>query len=172
MDSSLKPKGRLSRQENSNHNRSIGGYWRGFSRWVFERGYDVVATSREANQKLTSSDSLVLLDGDIGKQQTAAYAVDVAINKFGTIDVLVNNAGIFLKKPFTDFTAEEFNALVSTNLPGFFYITQRNSARIAETAENLTRTGSKPDGSIDALLQFSHGAGTAALGWCCPQHGF
>jgi NAD(P)-dependent dehydrogenase (short-subunit alcohol dehydrogenase family) len=89
------------RQENSNHNRSIGGYWRGFSR------------------------SLVLIDGDIGKQQTAAYAVEAAINNFGTIDILVNNAGIFLTKPFTDFTTEDFDALVSTNLFGFFYITQR-----------------------------------------------
>ena len=68
---------------------------------------------------------MVLLDGDIGKQQTAADAVEAAINNFGTIDVLVNNAGIFLNKPFTDFTAEDFDALVSTNLLGFFYITQR-----------------------------------------------
>jgi NAD(P)-dependent dehydrogenase (short-subunit alcohol dehydrogenase family) len=87
-------------------------------------GYNVVATSREAHPKLTSSDSLVLLDGDIGKQQTAAYAVEAAINNFGAVDVLVNNAGIFLKKPFTDFTTEDFDALVSTNLLGFFYITQ------------------------------------------------
>jgi NAD(P)-dependent dehydrogenase (short-subunit alcohol dehydrogenase family) len=74
---------------------------------------------------LTTSDSSVLLDGDIGNQQTAAHAVEAAINNFGTIDVLVNNAGIFLTKPFTDFTAEDFDALVSTNLLGFFYITQR-----------------------------------------------
>jgi NAD(P)-dependent dehydrogenase (short-subunit alcohol dehydrogenase family) len=74
---------------------------------------------------LTTSSSLVLVDGDIGKQQTSAYAVEAAINNFGSIDVLVNNAGIFLTKPFTDFTTEDFDALVSTNLLGFFYITQR-----------------------------------------------
>jgi NAD(P)-dependent dehydrogenase (short-subunit alcohol dehydrogenase family) len=90
-----------------------------------KEGYNVVATSREASRKLTSSDSLVLLDGDIGNQQTAAYAVEAAINSFGTVDVLVNNAGIFLKKPFIDFTTQDFDALVSTNLLGFFYITQR-----------------------------------------------
>jgi NAD(P)-dependent dehydrogenase (short-subunit alcohol dehydrogenase family) len=90
-----------------------------------KESYNVVATSREPNRKLTSSDSLVLLDGDIGNRQTAAYAVDAAINNFGTVDFLVNNAGIFLKKPFTDFTNEDFDALVSTNLLGFFYITQR-----------------------------------------------
>jgi NAD(P)-dependent dehydrogenase (short-subunit alcohol dehydrogenase family) len=89
-----------------------------------KESYNVVATSREPNRKL-SSDSLVLLDGDIGNRQTAAYAVDAAINNFGTVDFLVNNAGIFLKKPFTDFTNEDFDALVSTNLLGFFYITQR-----------------------------------------------
>ena len=102
-----------------------GGIGGGLVDGFLKEGYNVVATSREANRKLTGSDSLVLLDGDIGNQQTAAYAVDAAINNFGTVDVLVNNAGIFLKKPFTDFTTEDFDALVSTNLLGFFYITQR-----------------------------------------------
>ena len=77
------------------------------------------------NRELTSSGSLVLLNGDIGKHETAAQAVEAAINNFGTIDVLVNNAGIFRTKPFTDFTAEDVEALVSTNLFGFFHITQR-----------------------------------------------
>jgi NAD(P)-dependent dehydrogenase (short-subunit alcohol dehydrogenase family) len=102
-----------------------GGIGAGLVDGFLKEGYNVVATSREANRKLTNSDSLVLLDGDIGNQQTAAYAVDAAINSFGAVDVLVNNAGIFLKKPFTDFTTEDFDALVSTNLLGFFYITQR-----------------------------------------------
>jgi NAD(P)-dependent dehydrogenase (short-subunit alcohol dehydrogenase family) len=88
-------------------------------------GYNVVATSRDANPKFTTSVNLILLDGDISKQQTAADAVEAAINNFGAIDVLVNNAGIFLTKPFSDFTAEDFNALLSTNLLGLFYITQR-----------------------------------------------
>jgi NAD(P)-dependent dehydrogenase (short-subunit alcohol dehydrogenase family) len=73
---------------------------------------------------LTASPSLVLVDGDIGKKETAAKAIEAAIKHFGTIDVLVNNAGIFYVKPFTDFTTEDFNALVSTNLLGFLYITQ------------------------------------------------
>jgi NAD(P)-dependent dehydrogenase (short-subunit alcohol dehydrogenase family) len=73
---------------------------------------------------LTASPSLVLIDGDIGKQETAAKVVESAISNFGTIDVLVNNAGIFLTKPFIEFTIEDFNALVSTNLLGFLYMTQ------------------------------------------------
>jgi NAD(P)-dependent dehydrogenase (short-subunit alcohol dehydrogenase family) len=102
-----------------------GGIGAGLVEGFLQEGYNVVATSRDANRKLNTSDSLVLLDGDIGKQQTAADAVEAAINNFGTIDVLVNNAGIFLTKPFTDFTVEDFDALVSTNLLGFLYITQR-----------------------------------------------
>jgi NAD(P)-dependent dehydrogenase (short-subunit alcohol dehydrogenase family) len=89
-----------------------------------KQGYNVVATSRNVSQSLSASASLVLVDGDIGKQETAGKAVDAAIKHFGTIDVLVNNAGIFRTKPFTDFTTEDFNALVSTNLLGFLYITQ------------------------------------------------
>jgi NAD(P)-dependent dehydrogenase (short-subunit alcohol dehydrogenase family) len=102
-----------------------GGIGAGLVEGFLREGYNVVATSREANRNSTTSGSLVLLDGDIGKQQTAADAVEAAINNFGTIDVLVNNAGIFLTKPFTDFTTEDFDALVSINLLGFFYITQR-----------------------------------------------
>jgi len=102
-----------------------GGIGSGLVEGFLREGYNVVATSREASRKLTGSGNLVLVDGDIGKQQTAAYAVEAAINNFGTIDVLVNNAGIFLTKPFTDFTTEDFDALISTNLFGFFYITQR-----------------------------------------------
>jgi len=102
-----------------------GGIGAGLVEGFLREGYNVVATSREANRKLTTSGSLILLDGDIGKQQTAANTVEAAINKFGTIDILVNNAGIFVNKPFTDFTSEDFDALVSTNLLGFLYMTQR-----------------------------------------------
>ena len=89
-----------------------------------KEGYNVVATSRNVSQSLTASPSLVPVDRDIGKRETAAKAVKAAIKHFGTIDVLVNNAGIFCTKPFTDFTTEDFNALVSTNLVGFLYISQ------------------------------------------------
>jgi len=87
-------------------------------------GYGVVATSRDVTQSLTASPSLVLVDGDIGKPETAAKTVEAAVNRFGTIDVLVNNAGIFYTKHFTDFTTDDFNAFVSTNLLGFLYVTQ------------------------------------------------
>jgi NAD(P)-dependent dehydrogenase (short-subunit alcohol dehydrogenase family) len=100
------------------------GIGAGLVEGFLNQGYNVVATSRNVSQSLTASPSLVLVDGDIGKQETAANAVGAAIKHFATIDVLVNNAGIFRTKPFTDFTTEDFNALVSTNLLGFLYITQ------------------------------------------------
>src|SRR3954451_2866506 len=102
-----------------------GGIGAGLVEGFLEEDYNVVGTSREANRNLIGSGSLILVDGDIGKQETAAKVVDAAMNAFGRIDVLVNKAGIFLTKPFTEFTAEDFEALVSTNLLGFFYITQR-----------------------------------------------
>lgn len=102
-----------------------GGIGAGLVEGFLKEGYNVVATSRDPNRLLSASGGLVLLAGDIGKEQTAADAVEAAISNFGTIDVLVNNAGIFRTKPFTDFTAEDFNALISTNLLGFFYMTQR-----------------------------------------------
>jgi NAD(P)-dependent dehydrogenase (short-subunit alcohol dehydrogenase family) len=86
--------------------------------------YNVLATSFSASRSFTASPSLVLVDGDIGKQETASRSVAAAIEHFGAIDVLVNNAGMFRTKPFTEFTTEDFNALVSTNLLGFLYITQ------------------------------------------------
>jgi NAD(P)-dependent dehydrogenase (short-subunit alcohol dehydrogenase family) len=89
-----------------------------------KEGYNVVATSRNVSQSLTASPSLVLVDGDIRKQETAAKVVEAAIQQFGTVDVLVNNAGIYRAKPFTEFTTEDFDALVAINLLGFLYMTQ------------------------------------------------
>jgi len=64
------------------------------------------------------------VDGDIGQPATAARVAETALSRFGSIDVLVNNAGIFFNRPFTDYTAEDFRSLVSTNLAGFLYVTQ------------------------------------------------
>ena len=95
-------------------------------RAFLERGYNVVGTSRSATKsaELKVSDKLVLVDGDIGQASTAQKVVDIAVQKFGSIDAVVNNAGIFSAKPFTDYTADDFRALVSTNLEGYIHITQ------------------------------------------------
>jgi NAD(P)-dependent dehydrogenase (short-subunit alcohol dehydrogenase family) len=91
-----------------------------------ERGYNVVGTSRNATKsaELKASDKLALVDGDIGQAATAEKVAQTAISKFGSIDHVVNNAGIFSVKPFTDYTADDFRGLVSTNLEGFIFITQ------------------------------------------------
>jgi NAD(P)-dependent dehydrogenase (short-subunit alcohol dehydrogenase family) len=91
---------------------------------LVDTDYNVVATSRNVNGSLAASSNLVLVAGDIGKKETAGRVVDAAMENFGRIDLLVTNAGIFSTKPFTEFTTEDFNALVSTNLLGFVYIAQ------------------------------------------------
>jgi len=92
-----------------------------------KRGYSVVANSRniaKANS-LPRSANLALINGDIGDPKTAERVVDAAVSRFGRIDVLINNAGIFIPKPFTEYTIEDLNALVSTTIAGFLYLSQR-----------------------------------------------
>jgi len=90
-----------------------------------DRGYNVVATSRSISKAgFPPSLNLALVDGDVGQAATAERVAKTAIDKFASIDHVVNNAGIFSAKPFTDYTVEEFRALVSTNLEGFILITQ------------------------------------------------
>ncbi len=91
-----------------------------------ERGFNVVANSRKVTQsaEVAASDRVALVDGDIGEAATAAHIVETAMSRFGSIDVLVNNAGIIFTKAFTEYTAEDFKLLVSTNLEGFLYLTQ------------------------------------------------
>jgi NAD(P)-dependent dehydrogenase (short-subunit alcohol dehydrogenase family) len=100
-----------------------GGIGSGLVEAFLHDGYNVVATSLDT-KSLAAGPNLILVAGDIGKQETAVKVVDAAIQRFGTVDVLVNNAGIMRSKPFTDFTTEDFTALVSVNLFGFFHITQ------------------------------------------------
>jgi NAD(P)-dependent dehydrogenase (short-subunit alcohol dehydrogenase family) len=90
------------------------------------RGYSVVANSRNIakTNPFPASPNLALVGGDIGEPKTAAKIVETAVSRFGRIDSLINNAGIFIPKPFIEYTTEDFNALVSTVLAGFFYISQ------------------------------------------------
>jgi NAD(P)-dependent dehydrogenase (short-subunit alcohol dehydrogenase family) len=91
-----------------------------------DRGYNVVATSRSVSTSaLKPSSNLALVDGDIGQESTATKVVTAAVSTFGAVDHLVNCAGIYYAKPFTDYTVEEFQKFVSTNLEGFIFMTQR-----------------------------------------------
>lgn len=149
-----------------------GGIGSGLVERFLREGYNVVATSREVKQKLTTSDRMVLIDGDIGKQETAVQAVEAAVHHFGTIDVLVNNAGIFLTKPFIDFTAADFDRLISTNLLGFFYITQlsvkqmlkqKSGCVVSITAALADRPIAGENGSISMITKGGLNAATQNL---------
>src|SRR5436189_2764595 len=102
------------------------GIGAGIVKAFLARGYDVVGTARSVtkSKNLSASDHLTLIDGDIGQFETAQKVAELALKRFGSIDAVVANAGIFLVKPFTEYTADDFRALVSTNLAGFIYITQ------------------------------------------------
>ena len=93
---------------------------------LIEKGYRVVANSRKITSAMTlhSTADLKLVDGDIGIEETAKRVVSSAIQSFGAVDLLVNNAGVFIPKPFTEYTAEDFRRVTQTNLAGFFYVSQ------------------------------------------------
>src|SRR5258708_10395378 len=89
-----------------------------------KRGYNVVANSRNITQEnpFAAAANVALVDGDIGHPSTAATIVDTAVSRFGRVDVLINNAGVFIPKPFTEYKTEDFNTLVSTTLAGFLSV--------------------------------------------------
>jgi len=90
-----------------------------------DRGYHVVANSLTfAATDLSPSPRLALVDGDIASPETASRTAEMALSRFGSIDHLVNNAGIFAARPFTDYTIEDFRRFVSVNLEGFLFMTQ------------------------------------------------
>ena len=104
----------------------------GITRALLERGYRVVANSRTISQsrELKPSTDLVLVDGDIGKKETAVKVVDAALKHFDRIDLLVNNAGIYMPKPFTEYTPEDFETMIGTNVAGYFFVTQQVVAQM------------------------------------------
>jgi NAD(P)-dependent dehydrogenase (short-subunit alcohol dehydrogenase family) len=93
-----------------------------------DRNYRIVATSRSIKQG--GDPDIVAVAGDIGDPATAERVVKEAVSRFGRVDTLVNNAGIFISKPFTDYTIDDFRSKIWTNLAGFFHITQRAAAEM------------------------------------------
>src|SRR5258708_34561834 len=94
------------------------GIGAGIVKGFVERGFNVGANSRKVSQstEVAGSNQVALVDGHIGEPATAAKVVATALSRFQSIDVLGNTAGIFFTKPFTDYTAEDFKSLVSTNV--------------------------------------------------------
>lgn len=87
------------------------------------RGYGVVATSRSIQP--SADPDFVTVAGDIGDPETGRRLVEAALDRFGRVDTLVNNAGIFIGKPFTEYTEEDYRLKLRTNLDGFFFTTQQ-----------------------------------------------
>jgi NAD(P)-dependent dehydrogenase (short-subunit alcohol dehydrogenase family) len=102
------------------------GIGAGIVKALLSRGFNIVANSRKVTEstEVAASDHVALVDGHIGEAATAGRIVETAMSRFKSIDVLVNNAGIFFTKPFTEYTADDFKSLVSTNVEGFLYVTQ------------------------------------------------
>lgn len=104
----------------------------GVTRALLKHRYSVIGTSRSATKSkdLQKSGDLVLVDGDIGKKETAVKVAVAAVKSFGRIDLLVNCAGIYMAKSFTDYTTEDFELMIATNVAGYFYITQQAVAQM------------------------------------------
>jgi NAD(P)-dependent dehydrogenase (short-subunit alcohol dehydrogenase family) len=104
----------------------------GVARALLERGYRVVGTSRTItkSKEFKASGDLVLVDGDISKKDTAIKVAEAAMTHFNRIDLLVNSAGIYIPKPFTDYTPEDFEMMIGTNIAGYFFITQQVVAQM------------------------------------------
>lgn len=98
------------------------GLGAGIMRAFRDRGYRVVATSRSIQP--SDDPDLLAIAGDISDPTTGPRVIAEALARFGRVDTLVNNAGIFISSPFTDYTAEQYRRMLSTNLDGFFHITQ------------------------------------------------
>ena len=99
----------------------------GITQALLERGWRVVATSRAISKSadLNPSPDLVLIDGDAGNKETAVKVVGAALNHFDRIDLLVNNAGIYIQRVFTDYSEEDYDLVMKTNVASFFFMTQQ-----------------------------------------------
>ncbi|MBW9051078.1 SDR family NAD(P)-dependent oxidoreductase [Rhizobium mesosinicum] len=93
-----------------------------------DRGYSIVANSR--NIKQSADNNIVAVDGNIGDRSVAERVVKTAVDRFGRVDTLINNAGIFIAKNFTDYTIEDYKNVLDVNLSGFFYVTQFAAAEM------------------------------------------
>jgi NAD(P)-dependent dehydrogenase (short-subunit alcohol dehydrogenase family) len=98
------------------------GIGAGLVRAYRDRNYRVVATSRSIDP--SNDDGIVTVPGDIADRRTAERAIREGVTRFGRVDTLVNNAGIFIAKPFTQCTEADYEAILSVNVTGFFHITQ------------------------------------------------
>jgi NAD(P)-dependent dehydrogenase (short-subunit alcohol dehydrogenase family) len=123
-----------------------------------ERDYCVVATARSAWN--TDDDDVLVVAGDVGDRDTARRVMAEAVGRFGRIDTLVNNAGVFLAKPFTQYTEADYDVVLGVNVAGFFHMTQlavaemekRSSGHIVQITTSLIDQANSSVPSVLASL--------------------
>ena len=131
-----------------------------------ERNYRLVATSRSI--KPVADADIVTVQGDVGAPDTAKRVFEVALERFGRVDTLVNNAGLFMAKPFTAYSQDDYAVYMSTNVTGFFHMTQRAAELMSKQGHGhiVTITTSlvdQPMSSVPAVLaSLTKGALSAA----------
>jgi len=142
------------------------GIGAGLVRAYRDRNYRVIASSRSI--KASSDTDILAVPGDISKPETAERIVREGLERFGRIDSLVNNAGVFVAKPFTEFTQDEFEHNMGVNIAGFFHVTQRAAAEMLKQGSghivNITASlVDQASGSIPAALAFITKGGLNAV---------
>ena len=135
-----------------------------------ERGYGVVATARSIRP--TNDDQILVVPGDITDRKTAERAISEGVARFGRIDTLINNAGVFVPKPFTQYTEADYAAVLGVNLTGFFHITQlaiaemekRHSGHVVQiTTSLIEHANSHAPSVLTSLTKGGLSAATKAL---------
>ncbi len=113
----------------------------GLTEAYLKKGFNVVANARtkerlkKAADYLSASSNFLPVAGDIGLKATAEKIIQEAVARFGQVDILINNAGIFNAKPFADYSPEDLDSLINTNLKGFFYVSQLASTQMAKQGQ-------------------------------------
>jgi NAD(P)-dependent dehydrogenase (short-subunit alcohol dehydrogenase family) len=142
------------------------GIGAGLAKAYRERGYAVIATARSIGP--SQDPGIVTIAGDIADPDTAQRVVEETVERFGRIDALINNAGIYIGKPFTDYTPQDFNDLIAVNLAGFFHMTTRairhmldqGSGHVVNVSTTLVE---HPDSSRPAALPVLTKGGLVAV---------
>jgi NAD(P)-dependent dehydrogenase (short-subunit alcohol dehydrogenase family) len=132
----------------------------GIANAYLARGFQVVANGRseaKLQEHFAGRPNVLWVSGDIGLKATAQQLLARALEAFGAVDILVNNAGIFTAKPFTEYSEEEFDALVSTNVKGFFYLSQMVARQMIQQQQgdivNITASiALQPQASVPAAI--------------------
>ncbi|TGQ50088.1 SDR family oxidoreductase [Mesorhizobium sp. M1C.F.Ca.ET.193.01.1.1] len=119
------------------------------------RSYRVVATARSIER--SDDDDILVVSGDIADPKTAERVIAAGVDRFGRIDTLINNAGMFISKPFIRYTEEDFMAILGVNIAGFFHITQRAAAEMEKKSSGhivqvTTSLVAHPNTAVPAAL--------------------